>query len=302
MTDLVVQTARSELLRTPEGDALAKGLEAVCVRCDVGGDIESERCEQIQDDTLDALRDDEVTPDELAALLARYPELNDSAPAGGSLDRIRKRIDKVKHTLANDVSEWDAEAELARRFQTLGWAPECSTESLQGGEIAVCTTDIGQNTLSARVYAYESRAARRADNEDTYIPGVSRIDDAHVLNVRAYDEARTKILARDLGILEPDLVPEVDEKWVRRQLRRGVEYVYDCTVTAETVECYGGGEHHDNSVELAVGRDPDSGEAPEVLWSGVVLFRTLPGGRWVRLQYLDDETCELRLQELLDAY
>lgn len=297
--DLTRWIARAELQDTPPSRQLGRGMEAVAMRCDVGGDLETERCEAIAYATELAVIDGEVTDAEVTDLLGRFPELDAEPPVDEpGYERLRTSIDGNKRYLVNDFRKWTPD-ELPGRLRTLDWGEvSCDDKTLPGGGRQRCRVDIGPNALTVRLYGYESTSARDADNEDTYLPGASETRDTHILNVRVYDETRTKLVAKEMGLLDDDLKIQIRESWVKRKLREVVEEVYLCETVEEAVVCYGGDEAYDDTMELEVGKDV---EGEELYWSGVSLTRTLADGTYAKVETIGHDASELRLDELLDA-
>ncbi|MCA9491357.1 MAG: hypothetical protein KC621_15605 [Myxococcales bacterium] len=302
MTKISVQLVDAELIGGPEATALAKGLEAVYLRCDVGGDLETPRCEAIQDATKEALRDDVVTTEEWAALGGEFPELTLPPEPGPAYDRLRKRVEEQKEIRRNDYARWEKPlVELERRFVVLGWEDiDCDEDVREQETRHRCVGSIGDNAIAVYLYTYPDRSARRRDVDDTYFPGAMDAKDRYLLNVRAYDEGRTKLLAKELGLLADDLEPEVSEKWARRMVGKAVESHYRCGKTPNGFECSGGTEDYRDIVELDVGQtEPD--DIPDAAWFGDFWYRSWKDGRYIRLELVDTELSKLRQDELLGA-
>lgn len=297
-SDLGRWVARAELQGTPEALELAQGMQAVALRCNVGGDLEADRCRAISADCEEAVMDGAIDADEVKALIAAYPELGEKPEEGEGLERLRASIEGNKRFIRNDFREWTPD-EIARRMEKLGWEDvRCDEEEEEGGTCDRCRADIGPNVVAVRVYGYSSRRALRAANEETYIPGASETRGTHILNVRAYEEASTKLVAKKMGLMDDALAPKQTERWLQGRLERAVKEVYTCDREGDVLECYGGDPGYRNAVELEVGkRDPGA----DTWWGGATWRRTLADGTYVEVDYLPEEVSALRLEELLDV-
>jgi hypothetical protein len=298
-TDFVVYTADAESIEGAPSAALAQGLAVAFQRCDIGGDLETERCRAIRDGARDALADDAVTQAEWDALRAQFPELEQTPEPGSSYDRFRERVDDVKQRRHNDFSRWPLPDELERRFEAVGWQDiDCDAYDTRGIPRHRCMAEIGTNTITARVMQYAHSRARRQDLDDYWYPGSLDARNDAVLNIRAYDEGQTRLLAKKMGLLEPDLDPDVSASWAKRMLKRGVEELYLCEAVDDGHECSGGTEDYRDIAELTVGQgEPDA--QPETVWSGISLFRSWADGRYVELELVGTSLSEIRRDELL---